>query len=56
MNDLKNGKRYELARVDKNGRKLEFICKKDKYPSKLNSDEHGYCIYWRATLEYELSP
>ena len=56
MHDLKKGKRYKLARVDKNGRKLEFICKKDNYPSKLNSDENGYSIYWRATLVYELSP
>jgi len=56
MQDLKKGKRYELARVHKNGRKLEFISKKDNYPSKLNSDENGYCIYWRTTLVYELSP
>ena len=56
MNDLKKGKSYQLARVDKDARKLEFICKKDSYPSKLDSNKKGYCLYWRAILPYEPSP
>ena len=56
MNDSQKGKRYRLARIDKKGSKLEFVCKQDNYPSKLNSDETGYCRYWRVTLDYELSP
>ncbi len=56
VNDPQKGKRYQLARVDKKGRKLEFVCKKDNYPSKLESDDTGYCRYWRVTMDYELSP
>jgi hypothetical protein len=56
ISDLREGKRYQLARVDKKGRKLEFVYSIDSYPPKLNPDEIGYCIYWRTTLDYELSP
>ena len=56
ISDLVEGKRYQLARVDNKGRKLEFAYNKDSYPSILNSDETGCCIYWRTTLDYELSP
>ena len=56
ITDLKIGKIYQLTRVDKKGRKLEFNSNKYNFPSKLNSDENGCCIYWRANYGYELSP
>jgi hypothetical protein len=56
MNDSQKGKRYQLARVNKKGSKLEFAWKKNNYPTKLNSDETGYYRYWRVMLNYELSP
>ena len=56
MNDSQKGIRYQLARVDKKGSKLEFVCKKNNYPSKLNSNDTGYCRYWRVMRVYELSP
>ena len=56
ITDLKIGKIYQLTRVDKKGGKLEFNGDKYNYPSKLDPDEKGYRIYWRAKYEYELSP
>lgn len=56
ITDLKIGKIYQLTRVDKKGRKLEFNSDKYNYPSKLDPDEKGYYIYWRAKYGYELSP
>ena len=56
ITDLKMGKIYQLIRVDSNGGKLEFNSDKYNYPSKLDPDEKGYCIYWRAKHAYERSP
>ena len=53
MSDPKKGEKYQLARVSQNGRKLEFICNKNNYPSDLNSTETGYCSYLRASLDYQ---
>jgi hypothetical protein len=56
ITDLKTGKIYQLTKVDKNGGKLESNSDKDNYPSKLDPDEKGYRIYWRAKYGYERSP
>ena len=56
MNDPRQGKKYKLAKVSQNGRRLEFVCNKNKYPSELNASESGYCDYLRASMEYEPSP
>ena len=56
ITDLKIGKIYQLARVNKKGRKLDFNSDKYNYPSKLDPDEKGYSVYWRAKYGYELSP
>jgi len=51
MHDPKQGKRYKLARVSSDGKKLEFVCKSDKYPDAINSDDAGYCNYLRAAVD-----
>ena len=56
ITDLKRGELYLLARVDEKGEKLESNCDEQDYPSKLDPDEKGYCMYWRATYRYERSP
>ena len=56
ITDLKIGKIYQLTRVDKKGRKVEFNSGKYGFPSKLDPDEKGYSIYWRATHGDERSP
>jgi hypothetical protein len=56
MNNPQKGKRYRLARIDKKGQTLEFVCQPKKYPTKLSSDGKGYCRYWRVILDYEKSP
>lgn len=56
MNDPIKGKKYKLARVSENGRKLEFVCNKDDYPTAINPDETGYCNYIRASMDYQKLP
>jgi hypothetical protein len=56
ITDFKAGKIYQLTKVDKKGEKLESNRDQYNYPSKLDPDEKGYCIYWRATYGYERSP
>ena len=56
ITDLKTGDMYLLVRVDKKGGKLESICDKHDFPSKLDPDDKGYCKYWRARYGYERSP
>lgn len=56
MNDPKQGKKYKLAKVSQNGRKLEFVCNKKEYPSELNVNESGYCNYLRASMDFESLP
>ncbi len=56
ITDLKVGKKYQLTRVDKKGRKLEFSSNKYNFPSKLDPEKNGCCIYWRSNYGYELSP
>jgi hypothetical protein len=56
MNDPKKGKKYKLARVSENGRKLEFVCNKDNYPTAINPDEASYCNYMRASMDYQKLP
>ena len=54
--DSVHGKRYQLARISQNGRKLEFICQQDNYPSEINTDAPLYCNYLRASVETPQSP
>ena len=56
MNDPKQGKKYKLAKVSQNGRRLEFVCNKNIYPSELNANESGYCNYLRASMDFESLP
>ena len=52
MQDLTKGTKYKLAKVSDNGKKLEFVCKSDKYPTKIDSTDTGYCNYLRASMDY----
>lgn len=56
MNDPTQGKKYKLAKVSNDGKKLEFVCKSDKYPTEINADESGYCNYLRASMDFETLP
>ncbi len=49
MQDPKYGTKYKLARVSKDGDKLEFVCKSDKYPAEIDKNEPDYCNYLRAS-------
>ena len=41
MQDPTQGKKYKLAKVSKDGKKLEFVCKSDKYPTEIKAGESG---------------
>jgi hypothetical protein len=45
MQDPKYGTKYKLARISKNGDKLEFTCKSEKYPTEINVNNPDYCLY-----------
>ena len=49
MQDPKYGTKYKLARVSKDGDKLEFVCKSDKYPAEIDKNDRDYCNYSRAS-------
>jgi len=49
LHDPKYGKKYKLARVSKDGHKLEFVCKSDKFPAEIDKNEPDYCTYLRAS-------
>ncbi len=44
-----SGTKYKLARVNKGGDKLEFVCKSDKFPAEIDKNEPDYCNYMRAS-------
>jgi hypothetical protein len=50
MQGLKYGTKYKLAKVSKDGGKLEFVCKSDKYPAEIDKNEPDYCNYVRASM------
>ena len=50
MQNLKYGTKYKLAKVSKDGDKLEFVCKSDKYPAEIDKNEPEYCNYLRASI------
>ena len=50
MQGLKYGMRYKLAKVSKDGNKLEFVCKSDKYPAEIDKNKPDYCNYLRASI------
>ncbi len=50
MQGLKYGTKYKLAKVSKDGNKLEFVCKSDKYPAEIDKNEPDYCNYLRASI------
>jgi hypothetical protein len=47
MQNPLSGTKYKLARVRKDGDKLEFVCKSNKFPSEINENEPDYCNYMR---------
>ena len=47
MQGLKYGTKYKLARMSKNGDKLEFVCKSDKFPDEIDENAADYCNYMR---------
>jgi len=49
MQDPKYGTKYKLARVSKDGDKLEFVCKSDRYPAEIDENETSYCNYLRTS-------
>ena len=50
MQNPKYGTKYKLAKVSKDGDKLEFVCKSDKYPAEIDKNEPDYCNYLRASI------
>ena len=50
MQGLNYGTKYKLAKVSKDGGKLEFVCKSDKYPAEIDKNEPDYCNYVRASM------
>jgi len=50
MDDPIQGRMYKLAKVSDHGKKLEFVCKSDKYPVEINAKDSGYCNYLRASV------
>ena len=51
MQGLKYGTKYKLATISKDGNKLEFVCKSDKYPAEIDKNEPDYCNYMRASID-----
>ena len=47
MQDPKSETRYKLAKISSDGKMLEFICKTDKYPTDISSEDTAYCKYNR---------
>ena len=50
MQNPKYGTKYKLAKVSKDGDKLEFVCKSDKYLAEIDKTEPDYCNYLRASI------
>ena len=50
MQNPEYGTKYKLAKVSKDGDKLEFVCKPDKYPAEIDKKEPEYCNYLRASI------
>lgn len=50
MQNPEYGTKYKLAKVSKDGDKLEFVCKSDKYPAEIDKNEPEYCNYLRAAI------
>jgi hypothetical protein len=49
MQGLKYGTKHKLAKISKDGDKLEFVCKSDKFPAEIDKNEPDYCNYMRAS-------
>jgi len=47
MQDPKSGMKYKLAKISKNRDKLEFVCKSNKYPEEISTNNPNYCKYTR---------
>ena len=47
MQGLKYGTKYKLATISKDGDKLEFVCKSDKFPDEIDENAADYCNYMR---------
>ena len=50
MQGLKYGTKYKLATISKDGDKLKFICKSDKFPDKIDENAPDYCNYMRYSM------
>ena len=51
MNDPKSGTKFKLARISNNGDILEFVCKKNKFPSEISKNDPDYCKYTRESIK-----
>jgi hypothetical protein len=49
MLDPKHETKYKLALISKDGNKLEFVCKSDKFPAEIDKNDPDYCTYMRAS-------
>ena len=47
MQGLNYGTKYKLATISKDGNKLEFVCKPDKYSAEIDKNDPNYCNYIR---------
>ena len=48
----KSGKKYKLAKISQNGKKLEFICNSENFfPAGMNKADANYCNYIRASMK-----
>ena len=50
MQNPVSGTKYKLARVSKDGDKLKFLCKFDKFPDKIDENAPDYCNYMRYSM------
>ena len=47
MQGLKYGTKYKLATISKDGDKLQFVCKTEKFPDEIDQSAPDYCNYMR---------
>jgi hypothetical protein len=47
MQGIKYGTKYKLARISKDGDKLQFVCKSEKFPDEIDENAPDYCNYIR---------
>ena len=50
MQGLKYGTKYKLATISKDGDKLQFVCKSEKFPDEIDENAPDYCNYMRYSM------